>query len=612
MNRRRVVLPAIGLKRVLAVATAAVCSSGVLLARTAGPVSAQVSPVASPSDSGVYEIVNRCSGRALDVSGFSTSNGAQVWVWDRTGRPNQRWKVFGTGTFVLRPTHAPSKALDVPGAQDISGLALWQYDANGTNAQRWSAQPVGDGSVRLISAVGGKALQVRNGGAYNASVVEIAPPADTCAQKWTLEPVDTPAPVTTVPVTTLTVTTVPATSGMFYVSPAGNDGSPGTSAQPFATPQRAIDAAQTGNSVVIRTGTYNLTSPVVIANKRRLKVTAEGSVLLRDNAKPAYLYGHGTVRVENSDNVEISGLRLEASPYFGFRISDSRNVSIVQNATAQTQASAIFASNSPGVKIVGNDVSRFCDGGSFVRDESNSELGCQEGISVSGPTTNGFEISSNVVHDAPMAGKNNPAQGPGGGEGIDVKEGANNGVIRNNRVFNLVQLGIYVDGYSLGVTNVEVSANVVHDNASGIVIAAEAGGAVSNVKVFDNIAYRNGLDGISISKTMADAPRTNIEIYNNTLYQNGVGASKPAWAGGASNEYGFGFHNDSTRSSGVVVRDNIAFANVTAEIGLDTPQAKAGTALVGNFTSDPQFVDAQNGNFALRPGSAAVGKGARL
>jgi hypothetical protein len=45
-------------------------------------------------------------------------------------------------------------------------------------------------------------------------------------------------------------------NGTFYVSPAGNDASPGTKEQPFATIRRASEAAQPGNTVFLRRGAY--------------------------------------------------------------------------------------------------------------------------------------------------------------------------------------------------------------------------------------------------------------------------------------------------------------------------------------------------------------------
>jgi Ricin-type beta-trefoil lectin domain-like/Right handed beta helix region len=568
--------------------------------------------------SGIFTIANACSGRMLDVSAFSQDNQAPVWVWDATGGSNQQWQAVANGaTFSLRPVHAPTKALDVPGAQNVEGRTLWQYQSNGTSAQQWTSQDVGNGQVRLISNIGGKALQVRNSGASNASLVEIATPTATCAQVWRLMPVGaiTPDPILT-PIPTVPPTTVPPTTTgqseptvgrIWYVAAGGADTNSGTADQPLATPQEAVNRAVEGQKVVVKAGTYNLSSALTIIGKRRISIEGEPGSILNDGSRPRDTYGHGTVRIENSVSVRITGLRLQNSPFFGFRTQGSSDIELANNSTSQTKGSAIFFKESFGIRIVGNDVSGFCDSGSQVPNNFGKTDGCQEGISVS--STDGFVVANNTVHDAPMLGKTNPLQQAGGGEGIDIKQASKNGSVRNNSVFNLVQAGIYVDAYEFPVTNVEVSGNRVHDNASGIILSSEKGAALTDVRVFDNVSYRNGLVGIGIAKIMDDGPRVNIQIYNNTVYANGIGESKPAWANGPGSSYGFGISNESSNSSNVVIRDNIAFAN-SVDIKLANPAAIAATTLFGNFTDDPQFVNAPGGDFTLRLGSPAAGKGA--
>jgi aryl-phospho-beta-D-glucosidase BglC (GH1 family) len=90
-----------------------------------------------------YKIIGLQSGKALDVSGGQTGNGTNVQIWTYLGGPNQIWTISATsgGYFRLTPTHAPSMCLDVNGSQwanDGANVQIWQYLV-GTN-QQWIFQ----------------------------------------------------------------------------------------------------------------------------------------------------------------------------------------------------------------------------------------------------------------------------------------------------------------------------------------------------------------------------------------------------------------------------------------------------------------------------------------
>ncbi|MFJ3307202.1 RICIN domain-containing protein [Streptomyces sp. NPDC086549] len=121
-----------------------------------------------------YVLVNRGSGKALDVSGASTADGAAVQQWTRHGGANQRFQFVdsGGGYYRLKAQHS-GKVLDVlnySGA-DHADIVQWS-DAGGTNQQfRLADSP--DGYVRLISRNSGKAVEVENAStADGAKVVQ--------------------------------------------------------------------------------------------------------------------------------------------------------------------------------------------------------------------------------------------------------------------------------------------------------------------------------------------------------------------------------------------------------------------------------------------------------
>jgi hypothetical protein len=90
----------------------------------------------------VYSIVSAQSGKALDVSGFGTGNGTNVQIWTYLAGSNQKWTVTATsgGYYRLTPTHATNMALDVNGVSTADGanVQIWTY-GGGTN-QQWTFQ----------------------------------------------------------------------------------------------------------------------------------------------------------------------------------------------------------------------------------------------------------------------------------------------------------------------------------------------------------------------------------------------------------------------------------------------------------------------------------------
>src|SRR5450432_2628744 len=57
------------------------------------------------------------------------------------------------------------------------------------------------------------------------------------------------------------LTTVNARATDYYIAPTGSDSNAGTLGAPFATMQKGADAAGAGDTVYIRGGTYNITTP---------------------------------------------------------------------------------------------------------------------------------------------------------------------------------------------------------------------------------------------------------------------------------------------------------------------------------------------------------------
>ncbi|MFI2619570.1 non-reducing end alpha-L-arabinofuranosidase family hydrolase [Streptomyces sp. NPDC018584] len=149
---------------------------------TAGPAHA-----ATVDPNAWYALVNRASGKALDVSGADTGNGAPLQQWTRTDSTNQRFQFVdsGGGHYRLRAQHS-GKALDVLNHSTADGAGIVQWsDLNGANQQfRLADSP--DGHVRLINRNSGKAVEVQGASTTDgAKVVQYTDWGGT-NQQWRL------------------------------------------------------------------------------------------------------------------------------------------------------------------------------------------------------------------------------------------------------------------------------------------------------------------------------------------------------------------------------------------------------------------------------------------
>ncbi len=124
----------------------------------------------------------------------------------------------------------------------------------------------------------------------------------------------------------------------------------------------------------------------------------------------------------------------------------------------------------------------------------------------------------------------------------------------------------------------------IHDNTSGMTLS---GG--SNFLAYNNSIYNNPAAGLDIA---ASGFCGDCQAYQNTLYGNGLGIQ----VGNA----GFG-------ALRAIVKNNISFNN-----GTTITDGGQQSVISNNITIDPMFTDAVNGDFTLKPSSAAIGAGVDL
>jgi O-glycosyl hydrolase len=97
----------------------------------------------TPVAGGYYRLFNRNSGKDLDVAGYSTADGGKVDQWTDSGGSNQQWSLvaLGNGYYKL-VNHNSGKVLDVAGYTTADGGEVDQWTDNGGTNQQWSLVPV--------------------------------------------------------------------------------------------------------------------------------------------------------------------------------------------------------------------------------------------------------------------------------------------------------------------------------------------------------------------------------------------------------------------------------------------------------------------------------------
>ncbi|WP_435866509.1 non-reducing end alpha-L-arabinofuranosidase family hydrolase [Streptosporangium sandarakinum] len=167
-------------------------------------ITAQQASAATVDTDAWYVLVNRNSGKALDVYNLSTADGGRITQWTRNNGDQQQWRFVdsGDGYYRIKSRHS-GKVLDVYNWSTANGGAIVQWaDLNGTN-QQWRLADSPGGYVRFISRHSNRALEVQ--GASTADGANIVQYDDWggANQQWQLvqvgggDPSPTPSPTGT-------------------------------------------------------------------------------------------------------------------------------------------------------------------------------------------------------------------------------------------------------------------------------------------------------------------------------------------------------------------------------------------------------------------------------
>jgi hypothetical protein len=137
---------------------------------------------------GTYEVVAKCSGKALDVDGWSKSNGANVQQWTWGGdQDNQKWIITSTGDGYYSIINKYSGlGLDVADWSTSAGGNIQQWAYGSQDNQKWAIEKLSDGYYKITNKYSSKVMDVSSSSTADGANVQQWGWNESSAQRWAL------------------------------------------------------------------------------------------------------------------------------------------------------------------------------------------------------------------------------------------------------------------------------------------------------------------------------------------------------------------------------------------------------------------------------------------
>ncbi|WP_418274891.1 pectate lyase [Isoptericola jiangsuensis] len=276
-----------------------------------------------------YVLVNRQSGKAMEVANWSTADGEIVQQWDRNDGAWQQWRFVDAGDGFYRLINKNSgKALDLWGWSTADGGEFRQFqDLNGANQQFKLSDSEG-GRIRLINRHSNKAVTVTDRSTANGATITQLSNNNQQNQQWELAKVGSGGGTTNPP------------SGSFPAWPSANG------------QQKVSDTIEVGGSFDggmkryygISSGDQDESQPAMfeLSNGETLK-----NVIIGTGAGDG-VHCTGTCTLQN---VWWEDVGEDAATLKG---SSSSQVMTVDGGGARSASDKVFQHNGPGKFVIKN------------------------------------------------------------------------------------------------------------------------------------------------------------------------------------------------------------------------------------------------------------------
>ncbi|PWK76623.1 ricin-type beta-trefoil lectin protein [Mucilaginibacter oryzae] len=136
---------------------------------------------------GTFVIVNKLSGKVLDVDGYKTTDGTTVWQYGATGGSNQKWTLkLRTGGYYSAIDNSSGKGLQVDDAGKSDGAITTIATYTGATKQQWQFVSLQNGYYKIVNRYSGKVLDVNGGSLDDLGKVQQWTSNNGDNQQWAL------------------------------------------------------------------------------------------------------------------------------------------------------------------------------------------------------------------------------------------------------------------------------------------------------------------------------------------------------------------------------------------------------------------------------------------
>lgn len=369
---------------------------------------------------------------------------------------------------------------------------------------------------------------------------------------------------------------------------------------PGSSIQNAINNAQDGDEILIKTGTYNEIINIPYRNNLKIHAYSVNDKVIVNGNKSTVGEWRGIFFIDHSNGIEISRLTIVNSNYFGILCYRSSGCQLKYNYIENTQNSGIMVEYSTNSIVDNNTVSHACNSVDF----------CHECVSI--VSSSQITVSNNHITDS-----GSPTTG---GEGIDIKRGVRDIKVINNVVHDVQHVGIYVDAFDEFASNIEVAGNIVHTvvDGAGIAVSGERTGLTEYIDIHNNVVNGATVAGILCpgykDPTFPIGVSKDVNISYNTINNSLRGIWIGQWDTKLTN-YNVSRNLLSNNVQGNIIwqhrnqHTNIVVDNNYFDIlTSDAVDTYFGTNYV--VGGDPLYVNQNNNDFHLLPNSPALEYGA--